>query len=326
MGYLFLEAPPAEEVPIADFRTTKNRRVSPSPELLDSLHLAQLQQDWYHEYAIRQQFDPVSFVGSVSLDVPEPVVADLIRQAVGFDMARRVTFSSWDDARRRLVDAIEDLGVLVQLSSYAGANTRRTLDPEEFRGFALSDKFAPLIFVNTADSLAAQIFTMIHELVHIWLGESALSDASMNRKSLHEHELWANRVAAEVLVPRATITREYSGYTSTEEFARLARLFKVSTLVILKSLQQSGLLTWTEFQAAYEQESARVAEILAARKSGRSGGSYYSSQPLKISRSLARAVVTDTREGKTLYRDAYRLLGAAKAKTFDHFAETLGVA
>jgi len=326
LGFLFLTTPPVEQLPIPDFRTLKNSGVArPSPDLLDTIYLCQTRQDWYREHAVAEDFDPVPFIGSVSVGDPVGVVADQIRQSIKFGLTERNSFSNSDDALRHLIDLIEDTGVLVMISGIVGSNTHRGLNVDEFRGFALADPLAPLIFVNGADSKAAQIFTLIHELAHIWAGETALSDARMARKVKNEGELWANEVAAEVLVPLASIRNEYHQNLDVAELERLAKLYKVSTLVVLKRIHDAGFLKWNTYQAWYKDELARIMTLVNAWQQSGGGGNYYYTQPIRISRHFARAVIVDAFEGRTLYRDAYHLLGAAKRETFDNLASELGV-
>lgn len=326
LGYLFLSKPPVEQLPIPDFRTVKNSGIArPSPDLLDTIYLCQSRQDWYREHAVAEDYDRVPFVGSVSVGDPIEVVAGQIQRAIKFGLSERASFSNSDDALRRLIDLIEDTGVLVMVSGIVGSNTHRGLNVDEFRGFALADQHAPLIFVNGADSKAAQIFTLIHELAHIWSGESALSDARMARKATNDGEMWANQVAAEVLVPLASILNEYRDSLEVPELERLAKLYKVSTLVVLKRIHDAGFLKWKTYQARYKDELERIMALVDARKQSGGGGNYYYTQPIRISRHFARAVIVDALEGRTLYRDAYHLLGAARRETFDNLATELGV-
>lgn len=327
LGYLFLDEPPIEEVPIPDFRTLGNQGVSqPSPNLLDTIHEAQARQDWYRRYAAEQELPALRMFGSVSIGTPAETVADEIRRELDFGMDRRARFGSWEVALRQLIDSIERTGVLVMVSGIVGSNTHRVLDPDEFRGFALGDPLASLVFVNGADTKSAQIFTLIHELAHIWLGESALSDAQMAGQTASDHEQWANRVAAEVLVPISAIRSDYRGEPDVGELERLARVYKVSTLVVLKRIHDAGFLPWNPYRARYEEELDRVKELARASRESGSGGNYYYTQPLRVGQTFARAVIVDAMEGRTLYRDAFTLLGSAKRSTFDGMASRLGVA
>lgn len=327
LGLLFLAEPPDEEVPIPDMRTFGNAEVAqPSADMLDAIYLCQDRQQWYRSYAVEHGLAPLEFVGSATTSDHPVLVADRIRNILNFDVDNRAAFSNWEDALRRLIDRIESIGVLVMVSGIVGANTHRVLRPEEFRGFALADPVAPLIFVNGTDTKAAQIFTMIHELAHIWLGESALSDAAMKAAHGQEDELWCNQVAAEVLVPQALLRSDYRGEPTTDELERLANRYRVSTLVVLKQLLTAQLLSWEGFENRYDEELDRVRAILAARRGEATGGNYYYTQPLRLSRQFARAVISSTFEGTTGYRDAYRLLGTKKHETFENLAAELGVA
>ncbi|PDQ35676.1 MAG: DNA-binding protein [Candidatus Lumbricidophila eiseniae] len=327
LGLLFLPEPPDEQVPIPDMRTIGDTGVArPSADLLDMIYLCQDRQEWYRAHALAHGFTPLDFAGSATTSNHPDLVADHIRSLLNLDVGDRAAFSKREEARRRLIERIEDLGVLVMVSGIVGASTRRVLRTEEFRGFALADPIAPLIFINGTDAKAAQIFTMIHELAHIWLGESALSDAAVNAKQGKKAELWCNRVAAEVLVPQAVLRTDYRGEPTADELDRLANRYRVSTLVVLKQLLTAHLVAWEIFTQRYDEESDRIRDILAARRTGSQGGNYYNTQPLRLSRQFARAVITSTFEGSTGYRDAYRLLGTKKHETFQGLATALKVA
>ena len=118
------------------------------------------------------------------------------------------------------------------VSGVVGRNTHRKLDPKEFRGFAPVSELAPMIFVSGSDTKAAQIFTVAHELVHIWLGESGVDDADMAAASTNSIERWSNEVAAEFLLPSSELQGvELDPGDLTEDLKRLARRIKFSTLV-----------------------------------------------------------------------------------------------
>jgi len=178
-----------------------------------------------------------------------------------------------------------------------------------------------LVFVNGADSKAAQMFTLAHELAHVWLGQSAVSDAEAGRIAQHHVEQWCNQVAAERLVPMALMEREYQASTPLrDELDRLARRFKVSTLVVLRRIHDLGAMSRASLWQEYERELARLNAIT---KGG--GGNFYLTQAARVSKRFARALVVSTLEGQTLYRDAYRMLGVSKQATFDALGQSLGV-
>ncbi|AGN18299.1 hypothetical protein J433_12832 [Corynebacterium glutamicum MT] len=325
-GYLFLPEPPQEEIPIPDYRTFSNVGVDqPSANLLDVIYEAQMRQDWYRDYSKSQDAEPLEFFGSASLNDSPIDVASQIRKALSFDMEQRGGFRTWEEALRYLIDAIEDIGVLVMVSSVVGNNTHRSLSLQEFRGFTLGDPFASIIFVNGSDSKSAQMFTLVHELAHVWLGESGVSNEDMKNTNSLGNERWANSVAAEVLIPLEQIRLDYNGSLTDPEVSRLAKRYKASTLVVIKRIHDAGLVSWDKYIKFYRAEEGRLKEIAARRKKS-PGGDYYNSRPLQIGQQFSKAVIIDTYEGRTLYRDAFRLLGTSKVSTFEGLAERLGVA
>ena len=323
IGYFFLPEPPDEPLPIPDFRRMAGvANTRPSPNLLDTIYVCQERQAWYRDYATVAGQGPLEFVGSLTRQTPPVQAAAVIRQALQFDLEARRTCPTWAEALRRFIEQAERLGILVMTSGIVQNNTHRSLDPEEFRGFALVDRLAPLVFLNGADSRSAQMFTLAHELAHVWLGASALSDATAVPVADGDIEVWCNRVAAEVLVPleafRAALV---PGEDLDRALSRLARQFKVSTLVVLRRLLDAGRINRRTFDDAYEAELQRLIEIPRG-----SGGDFYRTTVSRIGRRFGRALVESTLEGRTLFRDAYRMLGVSKGATFNELGRSLGFA
>jgi Zn-dependent peptidase ImmA (M78 family) len=325
VGYFFLPEPPDVDMPLPDFRTRRDEAVrQPSPNLLDTIFRTEQRQEWYRDYARTNNEGPLDFVGSLTTATPVASAATVIRERLRFGTGERG--ATWSDSFRRLGDQAEELGILVMVSGVVGSNTHRQLDPDEFLGFALVDEYAPAVFINGASTKAAQIFTLTHELAHIWIGQSALDDSSLGDLGPSQDtgtEQWCNQVAAEILVPLDAVRQQYRRTVElTEELERLAREFKVSTLVILRRIRDAGCLGSQEFWDAYETEFARVRALTADTGSG---GNFYNTQPVRTSKRFARAIITSTLEGQTLYGDALQLLGFRKVSTLNELAQRLGV-
>jgi Zn-dependent peptidase ImmA (M78 family)/transcriptional regulator with XRE-family HTH domain len=324
-GYLFLPVPPDEPLPIPDFRTLNGRGVRrPSPELLDMVYACQERQGWYKEFSLTTRQPEAQFVGSARLIDPPLAIAASMAETLSFDLEARAACRTWEEALRLFIAQAENIGVLVMVSGVVLSNNNRRLDPEEFRGFALADRRAPLIFINGSDSKSAQMFTLAHELAHLWLGSTAVSDASAAPNVGHRREeVWCNAVAAELLVPLAALRNDLVDDEQVERaVGRLSRRYKVSSLVILRRLLDAGWLDRAAFDLAWTAERARLRAI-AERIGG--GGDFYRTTLSRVSRRFARALVESTLEGQTLYRDAFRMLGVAKTETFNHIGQEVGV-
>jgi Zn-dependent peptidase ImmA (M78 family) len=322
IGYLFLPEPPVEKVPIPDFRAPANERIGhPSPDLLDTIYVCQQRQEWFRNYARSMGERPLAFVGSARVQDDVIRTAARIRTALGFDVNQRRQMPTWTDALRHFIEQADGLGILVMCNGVVHNNNYRHLDPQEFRGFAMANDLAPLVFINGADTKAGQMFTLAHELAHIWLGQSAVSDSQPVLVPDQDVERWCNEVAAELLVPLELMRHEYNSATAVpDEVNRLARRFKVSTLVILRRILDVGGLTRQEFWDAYHAEVERLRAIPRG-----AGGNFYLTQAARVSKRFAAALVTSTLEGQTRYNDAFRMLGFSKLSTFKELGRSLGV-
>lgn len=325
VGYFFLPEPPEENIPIPDFRTfAGDRAARPSPNLLDTIYICQQRQEWYRDFARTMGEQPLPFVGSVRLGHDVEKTAATMREALRFDLEERARMSTWEDALRHFIEQADQIGIMVMRNGVVLNNTHRHLDPSEFRGFALNDDLAPLVFINGADTRSAQMFTLAHELAHIWLGQTAVSDSQASTEPDQEVERWCNGVAAELLVPLVDIRAEYR--TDAElwkEVRRLAGRYKVSTLVILRRIHDLGVLGRERFWELYGEELARLREMGSGGGSG--GGHFYRTQIARVSRRFARAIISSTWEGRSSFTEAFRLLGCKKMDTFREFGTQLGM-
>lgn len=322
LGYFFLAEPPKERLPIPHFRTLRGEPTfGPSPDLLETVHLMERRQAWMREYLVEQGQQPLPFVGSATLtDEPSWVARDM-KVKLGLAEGWAAEQRTWTAALRMLQSMMAEAGIIVVVSGIVGNNTHRRLDVNEFRGFVLVDEFAPLVFVNGADGKAAQMFTLAHELAHIWLGSSAAFDLRELQPAPDETEYVCNRVAAEFLVPEKELQEIWPRVRrDSERFQQVARRFKVSELVAARRALDLTLITRNEFLAFYQ---AYLEQERRASTQDHEGGDFYATQNLRIGRRFAETVVRAAREGRILYREAYQLTGLY-GRAFERYGELLG--
>lgn len=315
-GYLFLSEPPDETPTIPDLRTIRNERyVQLSADFLDTLNDALRKQDWYREYLQREGADALPFIGRYSISDPVANVARDVCITLEIDDRLRRRARNWQDFLNLLVERAESAGILVMRNSVVKNNNHRPLSVEEFRGFALSDRLAPIVFINSRDAKAAQIFTLAHELVHLWIGESAVSSPDLAYSSAEEEyqiERFCNRVAAEILAPQADFLQRWNIHENLEQnIARLIRYYKVSSVVVLRRALELGRIDRESFLKQYELELEKQQPVKE-----NSGGDPYATYWTRNSKRLTQTVVSAAFEGQVLYREAANLLGI-KVKTLE---------
>ena len=310
---LALDEPLEEVFPFTDFRTFSGRAPKrPSPNLLDMAWICLMRQEWYRDYAKAHGEKRRSFVGSADLRHSSARVAQKMGARLNFTVGQRAGLSQ-SKVFGRLVAEAERVGILVVVNSCVGYNTSRPLDSREFRGFALPDEHAPLVFVNSADAAAARLFTLAHELAHVWLGEPAISNLDPeNSRSAHARERWCNAVAAELLVPGDILERECAAIRNVEDdkaVQRLARKFKVSQQVILIRLRDSEKITPAWFRRAYDAQMRLIKSRQQKQRESSGGPSIVETVAYKSSRRFAKAIIGSAAKRETRYADAMNLLG-----------------
>ena len=329
LGYLFASKVPEETLPIADFRTFGDpdpKRRMPSGALLTTLYTMQRRQNWFRDYLMESGADPVPLVGQCDKKQGVCEVATTIRAAYGVNGKTGLSedYPNKDTAISKLIAATANLGILVMRNDIVGNNTHRPLDVKEFRGFALCDRYAPLIFINGRDARAAQIFTLVHELAHLCIEESGVSN--LDAKTLDgadATEKLCNRVAAELLLPRASFLRHWKENAELEPEGRIRRIaesFNVSTQAAASRALDEKLIGRQEYWEFYKREEAERRRD----KSVRGGGDFQATQKSHVSDRFAKAVIVCVREGALSYREAHELMDIKKTATFEKLAERLG--
>jgi Zn-dependent peptidase ImmA (M78 family) len=321
-GFLFLSEPPEEKLPVPDFRTLRDGPPrKPSPNLLDTVHSMQRRQAWLREYLIEEEEEPKAFVGQFNLQSDYRAVAAHMKELLSLESGWARRAKTWTDALRVLREQVEEAGIIIVFNGVVGNNTSRVLDVEEFRGFALVDEYAPLVFINGSDFKGAQMFTLAHELAHLWIGAEGVSNLEAMEAPPIDVEIFCNKVAAEFLVHADELQEYwYEADLQDEPFQWLARRFKVSAIVAARRALDLGLIDrprFFEFFEAYKSDERRK----AGNRSG--GGSFWLNQNTRVGRRYGRLVIEAAKQGRIVYQEAFKLLDM-HGKTFDRYAEQLG--
>lgn len=305
-GFLFLQQPPVEQLPLPDLRIVGGIVPQrPSLELLDTVRDAIRKQDWYLEYLQQHEHQLLAFVGRFNSRSPVAEVVQDIRRTLGVNPES--SRLDYDKYSRALIDAAEKAGILVMRSGIALGNTHRKLEVSEFRGFAISNAFAPVVFVNSSDAPTARLFTLLHELAHLWIGSSGVSDG--NTANGRDEERFCNAVAGEFLAPEVQFRTLWNAEVNWESnLAPLATRFHISKLAIGRRALDLGFISQAQYSAYYR-------AILKAFQDEKGGaGDYYRNANAKNSPRLSKAVLTEAMSGRMLLREAGHLLGVQPAK------------
>ena len=322
LGLLYLTEPPKDLLPIPDFRTRDND-LQPSVNLLDTIYLMQRRQVWMREELVGEGARPLSFIGNYEIDGDPLQVASAMRDALQLADDWAASVSTWSNALGHLRSRAEDAGVLVVFNGVVGNNTSRKLDPDEFQGFALVDEYAPLVFVNNADFKAAQMFTLAHELAHLFVGETGVSSFEHLKFDSNTTERFCDQVSAEFLVPAAELRAFWPTTTrASDPYQSIAHQFKVSSLVAARRARDLGLIEPIAFFKFYDEYTDR--EWHSSQQSQASGGNFWNTQKWRIGTRFGTAIFRAVKEGRLLYREAYNLTGL-KGETFENMREKMKI-
>ncbi len=316
-GFFFLEKLPEIKNTVPLFRTnSKVAHFDYSYELSQTINTIQKRQDWLVDYLRSEHQDELPFVGRFNVKHNYSVIANDIRKELLLPMNWSQFLTDKEAALKYLIKKAEDAGIYVAINGVLG-NSSKNLNPEEFKGFVLSNKLAPYIFINGKDYPAAKLFTFMHELAHIWLDKSAALDIERFQSANTEIEKLCDAVAAELLVAKDVLVKEWIKVkVQANHLDYLERFFKVSKVVIARRLFDLDIYSKPQFFTFYNAYKAWWDIKKENEDSG--GGSFYANQPYRVGIKFFETITTATTSGKLLYTDAYKLTNLY-GSTFSNF-------
>ncbi len=311
-GYMFMNQPPNESVPIPFFRTGTGLINQVSLNVYHTIQIIQDRQDWLTNYLDESGYPDLDFVGKYNVNSNYKEIANNIRTILKLSMNWASNHDTWEQALDYLTLQIEEAGIIVNFNGIVGNNTKRKIPVDECRGFVLVDKKAPFLFINAADAKAAQMFTLIHELAHIWLGETAGFDNNQMLPANNPIEILCDKVAAEFLVPEIFFREKWD---KKPDIKYLGKVFKVSPIVVARRALDLGLISKPDFFKFYNNY---IAEFKHKKENQSSGGDFYATAKKRISLRFASYVNNAVKQNHLLYRDAYNLTNL-KGNTYNRF-------
>lgn len=311
-GYMFMKEPPREELPIPFFRTGAEPKNEVSLNVYHTIQIIRDRQNWLTNYLQESGYSDLDFVGKFNDNSDYKLIANDIRNILKLQVNWASKHTTWEQALEYLTLQIEEIGIIINFNGVVGNNTRRKISVDECRGFVLVNKKAPFLFINSADAKAAQMFTLIHELAHIWVGESAGFDNKLMLPADDPTEILCDKVAAEFLVPEVFFLEKWK---NSQNIKYLSRVFKVSPIVIARRALDLGLLSKPSFFDFYNNY---IFEFKNKKENQSSGGNFYATAKKRISLRFVSYVNNAVKENNLLYRDAYKLT-SLKGNTYEKF-------
>ncbi|HCM30382.1 MAG TPA: hypothetical protein DIC32_00785 [Acinetobacter radioresistens] len=304
-GTLFLDTPPKAlyKPSIPDLRQKQNPEPL-SDSFYEVLEDIQRKQEWYIEYLTENGFKKLEFVGKYqnTRDLNAEIIASDIRKVLNLPIQLK-TKTNRENYLKLLIERCENAGILVFRNSMVKNATKKQLDTSEFRGFVLIDKYAPAIFLNMQDMPSAIIFTLAHELAHIWLGESAVDDLDIYGNN--PIEILCNKIAAAILVSRKEFIKAWMEHEG--DFLKIADHFYVSKLMIARLALTYEMITKEHYNSIHKNEHEAFKKL--PKKEGTP--KFINMVPGRNSPKLTKVIVNQALSGNMLLRDAGKLLNVS---------------
>ena len=313
-GYFFMEEPIDDTPPIYAKRTIGSQQPQghPSRDLVDTIDQMTAIQDWARQDRIDNEGSRLEQVGSRTINDDSKLIVEDVRRALKINKHwyRKSGLYKPAKAFKLLRERAEGTGILIMQNGVVGNNTRRPLDPQEFRAFTLIDPYAPLIFINKTDEPeTARLFSLVHELAHVWLGADELYNDTVLPTGVTRLEQVCNEVAAAILLPDEDFLETWQSIpddtTLDERMKELKKHFPVSPTALALHALKHKLISQETFQKCNQ-----AAQTWSEETENQQGSpNFYNTELSRFDSRFLERLASSVAKGGTTYLDAYRLTG-----------------
>jgi len=329
LAVFYLPEPPKGCQVIRDFRHLPDARLRAfSPELMQLIHSLEYRQEWLREWRIKEGEEKIDFIGSLTINMAPEKVASEIKKILGIDIEEHFRCRTREDTLLLWIRHAEALGINISRQS--------DIATEEARGFVLTDEYAPFIYLNSSDAKVALLFTLIHELVHLWLnlpGISNLEGIGRNGKTENDRiEIFCNKVASLVLLDEKSFSEEWAKTAKTDTLEKrisdVANKVKVSDEVVARRLLDKNMITVEKYADLRRQFKERWMQFKKDAKIKRQDSVSFPSPHLMTvlgNGKLFTTAVLDSYSGGFLPSTTAAALLNAKVHNFEKLAAYAGM-
>lgn len=315
-SYFMLSSPPEENIPLLSFRTINNDSPRYSRALVDTINTMEMRQSWMKSYLEEMgQDQELEFIGSINEQMDVDQVADYIRNFL--DLGSLSNVSGVSNYFTEIKHRISQKGIMVMQNGVVGDSTKRKLDINEFRAFVLIDHVVPLIFLNRQDTLNAMVFSLIHEIIHVFLDSPEVLNIAENSDAGKSTERWINHVTESVLMPVGMINEMVRGLNIEERIQKVSGKCHVSKQAAVIRLFNIELASQSDVNQILEEHDDRTQHT-----PGRAN--YYTTHLSRVDISYANAVINSQNSGYISTTDASNLIGTSLG-AFAVFKEKMGM-
>ncbi len=329
LAVFYLPSPPNSFETLRDFRSLPDLGIREfHPDLAFLLRSTKYKQEWIREFLLADGLKPLPFIGSATLASSHREVALEILKILKISPEEQRKCTSRQEALRLWLEKTEKAGVFVLRQGQ--------IPLTEARGFVMVDDIAPFIFVNSGDSKAAQIFTLAHELAHLWINRSGISNLEMMGKPVDPEsvqiEVFCNKVAAEAVLEEQIFTKEWqkqlTDRTIEEKIKLVAGTLNVSEEVVARRLLDKRIISqeyYLKLRQFYQERWHEIKSLEREKmKTSKGGPSYYVTMVAKNGYAFTQTVVSAFMAGSLTGRDASSLLNV-KVNNFQRLGEAAGI-